>query len=312
MSIDEISEYFKNHTLKQCAQKFGCAPVTIKRHLKAAGIDTSIHNHSDLARQAYLATQKDTSKLTREFLYNEYMIFNKDAKTIAEENGFHFNTVRSRIRGFGIHKSSRQVSISMQLRYQKKTGYRHPGCHPDNLRKVFKARSRYHYKGHLFKSLHELTYALLIDHDTTVQNWDYELICVPYIDRLTGKHRTYYIDFSIQRAAGDEWIEVKPQDRMIPEDKYLYASAAANKAGARFRGITGPERDQAFELLKSGYNSEHIEFVNPGRLRPETTYTLWFKDTDGVDRIQHDHYTYTTRIGPYIKCRFQAKQANKS
>ena len=239
------------------------------------------------------------------------MLGNKDAKTIADEHGFHYNTVRNRIHRFGFRKHPKQVAISMQLRYMKKTGYRHPGCHPDTIKKINKARSRYSYKSHLFKSLHELCYALLLD-NRNVENWDYEFIHVPYVDRLTGKQRMYYVDFSVQSQDGDEWIEVKPQDNMIPLDKYLYAAQAAKRAGAKFRGQTEEERQLGFKLFLGGYGRDVIDFVNPSILKPETTYTLWFKDINEIGEISHDHYKYEQRVGEYVKCKFVAKAAAKA
>ena len=241
------------------------------------------------------------------------MIANKDAKTIAESLGLHFNTVRSKIRKYGLKKPPKHAAAAMQLRYLLKTGYRHPGCNPETIKKINKAKSRYGYGPHLFKSLHELSYALLLDSDTSVENWDYELIRVPYADRLTGKQRTYFVDFSVQSPNGDCWIEVKPAENMIPLDKYLYASQAAKNAGAKFRGVTAQEREAGYELFLGGFNANMIEFVNPVALKPETTYTLWFKSKEELSEVSHEHhYAYSQRAGCYYKCKFIPKSKNKA
>jgi hypothetical protein len=320
IQIDELSRYFKDHTLQQCADRYDCSKVTIKRRLQAAGVDTSIHNHSDLAKRLCIESIKtDTSMLTKEFLIEHYLKQNKDTKTIAEELGLHFNTVRTRIRSYGLKKDAKNVSASMQVRYMKKTGYMHPGHNPINIAKINKARSRYRYNSDktsspvLFKSLHELSYALLLDNDDDVESWDYELIKIPYMDVVKKRMRMYYIDFSIQcKVKSDRWIEVKPARNMIPHMKRLYASYNARRAGIEYRGLTEEERAAGFELFKSGYNCEAIEFVNASELKLDRCYTLWFKDIADIRKVKHDHYCYKDKVGPYYRAKFKAKSANKS
>jgi len=318
IQVDELKEYFKNHTLKQCAIKFNCSKVTIKRKLQFVGVDTSIHNHSQLALDAHRKSLKDTSKLTKEFLYQEYVVQNKDAKTIAEETGFHFNTIRNRTREFGFKKDPKNASISMQLRYMKKTGYLHPGHNPINIAKINKRRSRFEYhpvkseKLVLFKSLHELCYALLLDNDPDVESWDYELIKIPYMDVIKRRMRMYYVDFSIQAKSGDRWVEVKPANKMVPHMKRLYASYAAKKAGIKFRGLTNDERKLGYDLFIGGYNYDRIGFRNVKSLKLGSCYTLWLKDINELKEVEHDHYKYTDQLGPFHRCKFKAKAKNKS
>lgn len=317
IQLDELKQYFTNHTLKQCADKWACSKATIKRRLKAADIDTSIHNHSNLARESHRRAIKDTSILTKEFICEQYIVQNKDSKTIAEENGFHYNTIRNRIRKYGFKKDSKNVSISMQLRYMMKTGYMHPGQHPDTIAKISKGKSRFWYnpiksdKPVPFKSLHELCFALLLDNDNNVESWDYELIKIPYMDVIKKRMRMYYIDFSIQSKSGDRWVEVKPAKNMIPHMKRLYASYAAKEANIRFGGLTDMERELGYKLFYSGFQSDKIEFRNPLVLKPGSCYTLWFKDTKEIGRIDHDHYTYADTVGIYTRCKFKAKAKNK-
>lgn len=313
IDIVGLSEYFKTHTLKQCAEFYKCSRVSIKRKLKLAGIDTSIHNHSELAKNAHRETLKDTSCLTREFLYREYIIENKDTKTIAAETGLHHNTIRNRVRKFGLKKSPKNVLISMKIRYYKATGFFHPGQNPQNIRKTARSSHRILYKPlkggqseYVFRSLHELSYALFLDSDNDVQSWDYELINIPYIDSVTGKHRMYMIDFSIQSHTQDRWIEVKPAESMIPSDKRLYAAQSAQRAGIKFSGTTIDDRKRSFSLFKSGFRKEYIEFVRPRKLENNKTYTLWFKDKNEGEP-QHDHYRYETTQGSYIKRKYKNK-----
>jgi len=318
IDIKKLKKFFRTHTLGQCAKEFGCSSATIKRKLKAAGVDTSIHNNSRLAKDLFKKSKKDTSFLTENFLYDQYIIQNKDSKTIAEENKLHYNTVRNRIQKYGLKKSAKNVSASMMVRHYEKTGYMHPGQRPDVINKINKRRSRYYYKpaksskNCLFKSLHELCYALLLDNDDDVESWDYELIKIPYIDRLTGRHRMYYVDFSVQAKSGDRWVEVKPAENMIPHDKYLYASQAAKQAGIMFRGLIGDEKSRGYELFKSGYMKDNIEFRNIKDIKNDKNYTLWFKNINEVGKIKHDHYVYKEEVGPYVRVKLKAKAKNKS
>jgi hypothetical protein len=318
IDIVELAEYFKSHTLSQCAIKYNCSVATVRRRLKSAGVDTSIHNHSNLATSAHLdwvRSKKDTSILTRDFLYNEYVCLNKDTKTIAEENNFHFNTVRDRVRKYGFKKDAKKVSESMMVRHFKKTGFMHPGHRPDVQISIHKRKSRFKYisnskKTYLFRSLHELCFALVLE-NKNVLNWDYELIRVQYVDRLTGKMRMYYVDFSYQSDEGDYWVEVKPAKIMIPTDKRLYASQAAKKAGSLFRGLTDEERNLGHKYFIDGYNKDNITFVNKKDLKLDKCYTFYFKNKLEISEIKHDHYIYIEEVGPYVKCKFVAKASNK-
>lgn len=317
IDIEKLKNYFHNHTLKECAQKFKCSTATIKRRLKSAGVDTSIHNHSSLAYDRFKQSNKDTSFLTKDFLIEQYIVMNKDTKTIAEELDLHYQTIRYRLQKFGIKKDPKNVSLSMSLRHLSKTGYWHPGQRPDVIKKINSCRSRYKYKSSktgnesLFKSLHELAYAILLDEDDDVESWDYELIKIPYTDRLSGKTRVYYVDFSVQRKTNDEWIEIKPADDMIPKDKYLYANERAKQANIVFRGTFKHERELAFTKFKDGHKYDNVEFINTPKLKPHRTYTLWFKDKSEIGGIQHDHYIYPEQVGRYWKCKFVSKSKNK-
>jgi len=317
MDLDNsVADYFKSHTLSQCAQQYKCSKATIKRKLRALNVDTSMHNHSQLAIEAFKKTCKDVSFLTDGMLYHEYILLNKDTKTIAEEHDLHFNTIRNRLRTMRLKKDLRQVSLSMQLRHLNITGYRHPSQRPDVLAKILKCSSRFEYlarsgRKYFFNSLYELCYAIMLDQNDTVSNWDYKLIQVPYVDRLTGKWHIYYIDFSVQSCTGDKWVVIKSQKDMVPTDKYLYAAQAAKKANAIFTGITAEERSKSYNMFIGGLAHGNVEFINPAVLRDNVCYTLWFKDTKELDRVQHDHYTYIFKCGRYVKCKFIAKTTNK-
>lgn len=315
---DKLINYFKDHTLSQCANEFKCSCATVKRILNGYGIDTSIHNNSELAKQEFRKTVKDTSMLTKEFIYDQYIVQNKDSKLIAGESGFHYNTIRDRIRGFGLKKSPKAVSQSMMCKHFEKTGYMHPGQRPDVIEKINKGKSRFQYistktgRKYLFKSLHELCFALLLDDNINVNNWDYELISVQYIDRLTGKIRLYYIDFSVQYINGmSRWIEIKPSKVMIPSDKRLYAAQEAKKANIIYSGITDIDRTNGYNMFLNGFNYDNINFKNNKILKKCRCYTYWFKYKKEIEEIENDHFRYISEHGKYFKCKFVAKAKNK-
>jgi len=310
IDMARLKEFHKTHSLSECSKEFGCSESTIKRKLRAAGVDTSIHNTKDFASLRNPKFNK-TNFLSKDFLIKEYIINNKDTKVIANENNVHYSSVRKYVQLYKIKKDKKNQAISMKLKYFEKTGYWHPGSNPENFKKAIGSRSRFKYKSvktnreYVFKSLHELCYAMLLDFDASVDNWDYKLITVPYIDRFTGKFRTYMIDFSVQSKNGDRWIEVKPNDKMIPLDKRLYASRQAKKAGAKFSGITDIERKAGFDLFKSGFNFDNVECAN-GKLKYGKCLTMWFKNKTEILQSL-DHYAYTTKVGRYYKCVYKVR-----
>lgn len=318
LNIDELKKYFKTHTLKECAEKYGCSQITVKRKLQKEGIDTSIYNHSKKAYEKWLETKKDVSFLTKDFLHKEYIVENKDAHLIAEENDVHFNTVLAKIREHGLNVKSRErVAESLSVKYYQKTGYWWPGQTPEVLEKVFKLRSKYKYssdkseKTYQFKSLHELCYALYVDNHEEVVSWWYEKIKIPYIDGDDGRNRLYYIDFNVLYHDGhEEWVEIKPNWRMIPEDKELYASHKAESSGTTYTGINDEIRSFGYNLFLSGYNKDKIEFVNPQKLLPHKQYTLWFKDKSDFN-VSHDHNCHECEVGNYVKREFRIKRKNR-
>jgi transposase len=316
---EELTEYFKNHSLKECSEKFNCSEATIKRTLKELNVDTSIHNNSKLAYEKFLETRKDTSILTKEFLIEKFINENMDTKTLSEQLGLSYSLIRKKVQEYGLKKSLKNVSVSMSLRHLQKTGYWHPGQRPDVIKKINSCKSRFGYKSsitgreYLFKSLHELCFALLLDKNENVENWDYELISVPYIHRLTGKQKLYYVDFSVQYKDGNsKWFEIKPCDNMIPDDKRLYAMNAAKQINAVYSGIDKETRDLGYKLFCDGYNYDNINFKNKIEILPHRTYTYWFKNISDIENIIHDHYMYRSDIGKYYKCKFVSKTKNKN
>jgi len=87
-------------------------------------------------------------------------------------------------------------------------------------------------------------YAKLLDDDDGVISWRYKFIPIIYFDHVTGEELIYHIKFYVEKENEICWIETKPADEMVPEDKYLYAWHAAKNAEAEFRGLNQLELTQ--------------------------------------------------------------------
>lgn len=294
IELDEQSliQYFQaGNTLGDCAKYFGCSAITIKRRLKSYGIDTSLYNNSNIAKLRSKAKSTENKIIPSDDEIKElYIDYNLDSKTIAERFMLHYQTIRTRIQRMGLKKSRELISRSMMARYQLNHGCSHPAQHPDTLKKTRRSTIRIKYINtngviYTFRSLHELSYALYLD--TTGIEWVYEEMRIPYIDMLTGKRRIYIIDFTVLGNTV-EWIEVKPNEDMIPEDKRIYAMRRAEESGIIYRGTTEQERSKAFELLLSGYRLEFIEFIYPIPRCDQNKITYWFKSKTDASNFMMD------------------------
>lgn len=268
--ILELMEYFRNHSLKECAVKYNCSQTTIKRKLRNAGCDTSIHNQSDLAKKKYAETIKE--KPNDDIVRKLYIEDNLDTKTIAEMWGLHFNTIRNIVRRLGLKKTREQVSSSMMQRHLLKHGVKHPAQRPDVIKKTSVSLNKARYKNNHFKSITELGFALYLDKNEV--EWYYEEMRIPYVDMLNGKQRIYVIDFTVVDGENVCWVEIKPNNEMIPDDKRIYASRRAEEAGITYRGLTDLERDGLWEAICEGYNFDEVEFLyrNPRSISTKITY----------------------------------------
>ena len=295
---DVVIEYFQSgHPLADCAEHFKCSAITIKRKLKSWGVDTSIYNHSDISvKRSRAASMKGKTELSDAEIISLYIDNNLDTKTIAEMTGLHYQTIRMRVHKLRLQKDRKKVAQSMMSRYRSQHGYGHPAQHPDTLKKTRRSTIRISYINissaeYTFRSLHELSYALYLD--SRNDDWTYEEMRVPYVDMLTGKHRIYIIDFTI---IGDviQWVEVKPNELMIPEDKRIYAERMAEEAGIIYRGTTKDERTAGWQLLTSGYRLADIHFLYPKPRKDQNKITYWFKsESDANDFIMAGWKTWT-------------------
>lgn len=277
IDLDELSAYFKdNHTLNDCAIKYGCSTATIKRKLRLAEVDTSIYNHSKLSKSRTDAKVVKYS-LTDEQLRELYIDSNLDCKTIAETHNppLHYNVIRKHVRRLGLTKTRKMVARSMSARHIRNHGLRHPSQRQDVITKTRSSSIKAEYvdkigRQHKFRSLHELGYALLLD--TLNCEWYYEEMSIPYVDAISGKHRIYIIDFTIVNGDDIDWVEVKPNNSMIPNDKRVYASRRAEAAGVTYRGLTDEERIQSKLILSNKFNRVSFSYCKPRSSAKKITY----------------------------------------
>jgi len=272
---DELKEYFNNHTLKECANKYECSSVTVKRTLRRLGVNTSIHNNSDLAKAKYKESVKEKIKPTEDEIRSLYIDQNLDSKSIAEIYGLHYNTVRSIIRRLQLTKTRKSVAHSMSNRHFLKYGLKHPAQRQDVLKKTSISLNKASYKGYDYKSITELGYALYLD--KLGKEWYYEEMTVPYADMMTGKRRLYTIDFTVISEDKVSWVEIKPNNEMIPEDKRIYASRRAEESNIEYRGLTDQERDELWQCITEGYNFDQVKFTYRTPRSTSHKITYYFK-----------------------------------
>lgn len=292
LPIGELVVYFQTHPLNDCAKKYSCSAITIKRKLRAAGKDTSIHNHSKLAKirsSEVVSKKKPTPTQLKELLIDR----NLDSKTIAEMFGLHFNTIRGMAKDLGLSKTPKQVSKSMMNRHMLKHGVAHPAQRPDVIAKTSISLNKASYSGYQFKSLSELGFALLLDHDGI--EWAYEEMRIPYVDMMTGKRRIYVVDFTVINEDGILWIEVKPNNNMIPEDKRIYASRRAEESGVIYRGLFEEERSRSWGLITSGYKFDEIEFLQRTPRSTSQKITYYFKNEKDAILFEMEEWRQFTK-----------------
>lgn len=291
LPIIEVAEYFKSHSLNECALKYECSAVTIKRKLKAAGYNTAVHNHSKLATERYAATvkEKPSDVAVKQLYLNE----NLDAKTISEMHGLHFNTIRNITRRLGLKKSREQISASMVQRHLLQHGIRHPAQRPDVIKKTSISLNKASYRNESFKSITELGFALYLD--KIGKEWYYEEMRVPYVDMLNGTQRIYIIDFTVITDDKVNWIEIKPNNNMIPDDKRIYASRRAEQAGVIYRGLTEQERELIWDTVYDGFNFDKVEFHYRSPRSTSAKITYYFKSEIEAATFEMDGWRQLTK-----------------
>jgi hypothetical protein len=282
----ELLKYFNdNHSLADCANRFHCSQITIKRRLRSQGIDTSKYNHSELSKTRS-AQKLYKQKPSTEHLIDLYINKRRDSKSIAEMYGLHYNTIRKQINKLGLKKTASQHSASQVIRHHSMHGCDYPAQRPDVVKKTRRSTVKVSYTDKLgrtqtFRSIHELCFAILLDQKSL--EWYYEEMSIPYVDMLNGKRRNYIIDFTVISDQKVEWVEVKPQESMIPMDKRIYAERRAESAGVIYRGLSESERSQGWKLFTDGLFNERLTFhqLLPAKAQKKITY--WFKNKHEAD-----------------------------
>lgn len=288
LPIDEVAEYFKSHTLQECADRYNCSKVTIKRKLKSAGYDTSIHNHSSLVKERRIVVKKTPSD---DIIRKLYIDDNLDTKSISEMYGLHYQTIRNKIQAIGLKKSRKEISKSMMQRHLLQHGVRHPAQRPDVIKKT--SVSLASYREYDFKSITELGYALHLD--MIGVEWYYEEMHIPYVDMLTGKRRIYVVDFTVINSDNVNWVEVKPNNEMIPDDKRIYASRRAEEANIIYRGLTEQEHIALWNAIDIGFNFDMVEFKHRTPRSTSTKITYYFKSQKEAEEFQLDDWRQFTK-----------------
>jgi len=168
--------------------------------------------------------------LDKDKLIYLYIVQNMDANSVAKEMGCHANTVYRHLKNYGIKKDSKNIALSKFLN----------GAH-------LRSGGRYKYNPSksdvdiIYMSHRQLKYAEYLDANVDVESWDFKLIRIPYYDRMVGRIRLFVVDFSVQSANGDWWVELKHGKNLRPTTGRLVAAHAAAKAGIKFRGLTDDE-----------------------------------------------------------------------
>lgn len=61
---------------------------------------------------------------------------------------------------------------------------------------------------------------MYLDKSPNIVKWSYEPTCIKYYDKVQGKVRRYFIDFSATIKVGNIykrfWLEVKPYEETVP------------------------------------------------------------------------------------------------
>lgn len=126
-----------------------------------------------------------------------------------------------------------------------------------------------------FNSLTEFGYALLLS--KLGKEWYYREMRIPYVDMMNGKRRIYIIDFTVVDDDIVEWIEIKPNNKMIPNDKRIYAERRAEECGITYRGLYDNEINESFDLIHDGHDFDRVEFVHSTPRSTNSKVTYYFK-----------------------------------
>lgn len=147
-----------------------------------------------------------------------------------------------------------------------------------------------------FRSIKECAYAIMLDLDHDVLQWNYETVKMIYFDGFSGKQKTYICDFNVHRRNFIENVEVKPKNLQLPLDKYLYAQNCIKN----WRWTTEDELERSQKLFYGGKNSGNITFSNKP---PNRRYYNFWSKYKGISIPSGWRKLSTDKIGVYYKHR---------
>ena len=149
------------------------------------------------------------------------------------------------------------------------------------------------YNNMRFNSLTEFGYALLLN--KLSREWYYKEMRIPYVDMMNGKRRTYVIDFTVVNGDIVEWIEIKPNNQMIPNDKRIYAERRAEECGITYRGLYDDERKELWELIYNGYSFDKVEFIHSTPRSTNSKVTYYFKSEQEAASFELEGWRQLTK-----------------
>jgi len=243
--INWLLEEYKTLSLTEIAKKYHADRRTLVQLLKTNNIPLKTWKDKSLAARISKFEQKFPQLADEKWLREQYSILPIDK--VASKIGCSITAVRKRLKQYKIPIRPAKLFSTLSKNKVRSTRGRTINYFALKPNKLIG-----------FRSFLECGFAMLLDADDTVSSWDYETMPITYFDGFTGKQRRYFCDFTITRNNKVEFIEVKPIDQQLPLDKYLYAKNCVTG----WRWSTNVEIADSYSKLKSGYRSEHVQFLN--------------------------------------------------
>jgi len=282
---ETILELYKTKSLTEISKILKIPRFTISYALNYYGIPIKRWGEKSKAEQMKIHDQKLPQQLLdKQWLIENYETKEKSLTDIAEELRCSISPVRYQLRKFGvkIHPPKRydegQKSSSS---YGVITHYIPVKCPKKKV---------------IFRSLLELSYAFLLDSDSNVKSWDYEVMWTFYIDGFNGKQRKYICDFRVEYVDGVfHHVEVKPLSKQTFVDKYLYAKNVIEN----WRFIS----EEEIEKSKAAFLSNDLSNVFiPVVFQKSKKFIIWSK-SNSIE-LPPDHRVLSRRmVGQF--CRFK-------
>ena len=275
-NLDSFLKEYNTKSLTEIATEYGIAKYRLSALLKENSIEQKSWNKQNRQLQNIRFEENYPKLNDKKYLQERYLELGS-AGRLADEIGVSITAVRNRFKKFDI-------------KFKKDNSYK-TGFHSSRGRSI-KYKGDKSSKAKTFRSILECGFAMLLDQDPLVSSWEYEYIKYSYFDGFTGKQKIYICDFYIDREEKIEQVEVKPLDQQFPLDKYLYAKNCM----PGWRWITKVEAIKSYELFKSGYKSNSIQFMNK---LPKTKYYNWYSINPNEEFHEPWRIKMRSRFGEY-------------